>query len=117
MFKDFSNFKNILSSQIAPDGIETLDHKFSELFCTNPVCRGLAVDLASFYSSCGNAAPGYAGALARKVKALKEQLKACPVSKQPVVNRQQLQIEGVIDPLSRSELLDTEKFVKGEVDW
>jgi hypothetical protein len=57
----------------------------------------------------------YAGALARKAKALKSQVKACGGSHPAaVINRQQIMVEGIIDPLSRNELLDTERFVKGE---
>lgn len=97
---------------IGHEGVETLDIEYLPLFCGNPVCRGMAMDLAGLFKSCGNSAPGYLGRLARKAKALKNTLKVCGNPPGAVMGRQQVAVAGVLDPLSRTELLQTEAFIK-----
>ncbi|CAD7926788.1 unnamed protein product [Amoebophrya sp. A25] len=100
---------------IGHEGVETLDIDYLPLFCGNPVCRGLAMDLAGMFSTCGNSAPGYLGQLSRKTKALKNSLKVCANPPGTVVGRQQLAVVGVLDPLSKQELLTTEAFLQSAI--
>ena len=96
---------------IGPEGVETLDLEFLPIFCTNPVCRGMAGDLAGLFSQCPTSAQGAYGKLSRKANALKNSLKICGNVPGSVVSRQQLAVEGVIDPLSKQELLLTESWL------
>ncbi|CAD7942956.1 unnamed protein product [Amoebophrya sp. A120] len=97
---------------IGHEGVETLDMEYLPLLCHNPVCRGMAMDLSGLFTSCSNSAPGYLGRLARKAKALKNSLKVCGNPSGAVMSRQQVAVVGVLDPLSKSELLHTEAFVE-----
>jgi hypothetical protein len=97
------------------DGEETLDTSLYAPFKANPVCRGLASDLASLFVECPNSAPGKMGLLSRKAKALKNTLKTAGNPAGTVVARQQVAVRGVIDPLSNMELLQTEAFIKKQV--
>ena len=101
------------ATQVGKDGVETLDTGFFPLFCGNPVCRGMALDLVGMFSDCSNAATGNMGLLTRKMRALKNSVKTCGNVPGMVMNRQQMAIKGVVDPLSRMELLETERFATG----
>jgi len=100
---------------ITQDGVETADPKYQELFCSNPICRGLILDLASLYVECPNSSPGVVGYCARKTKALRNSVKSCSNPVGVLVLRQQLQVQGVIDPLSNTEILAVEAYVYKQV--
>lgn len=97
------------------DGVETADPSYQDLFCKNPICRALILDLASLYKECPNSAPGYVGYCSRKTKALRNSVKACSNPDGVVVLRQQLQVQGVVDTLSLVELQAVEKWLAEEV--
>ena len=67
------------------------------------------------FVGCPNSAPGKLGLLSRKAKALKNSVKTSGNPAGSVVNRQQVAVTGVIDPLSNSELLEAEEFIKKSV--
>eukprot|EP00397_Hematodinium_sp_SG-2012_P000325 GEMP01000325.1.p1 GENE.GEMP01000325.1~~GEMP01000325.1.p1 ORF type:complete len:1532 (-),score=290.54 GEMP01000325.1:1998-6593(-) len=99
---------------ITQDGVEAADPAYQDLFCSNPICRALILDLASLYIECPNSSPGYVGYCARKVKALRNSVKSCSNPTGVVVLRVQLQVQGVIDPLSNKEMAAVTEWLRGE---